>query len=128
EDEASIHLLVEVEIGVVERLADVAKNRLLDATGEQAVLAPYELVCDERREKIDRHHFLRLRLQEARLERVGHSRQAQMPQCAAEFDLIHFVSPPSVMRVMRSRYSVKLRISGSTCLSESGGARWRRSR
>jgi hypothetical protein len=54
EDEAAVHLLVEVEIEGVQPLVRVAEAGLLDAAGEEAVLAAQELVADEGGEEIDR--------------------------------------------------------------------------
>ena len=53
EDEAAIHLLVEVEVKGVERLAHVAEGGLLDAPVEEPILAPKQLVAHERGEEVD---------------------------------------------------------------------------
>ena len=47
EDELAIHLLVEVEVEDVERLAVVAKRGVLDAATEQPILALNQLVLDD---------------------------------------------------------------------------------
>src|SRR2546426_11592841 len=52
EDEAGIHLLVEVEVKGVERLARVAEGGLLEAPVEEPILAPEQLVADEGGEEV----------------------------------------------------------------------------
>src|SRR5439155_23677453 len=49
--ERAVHLLVEVEIKGVEGAVGIAKGRLLDAAGEEAILSARELVGDERRDE-----------------------------------------------------------------------------
>lgn len=102
EDELAIHLLVEVEIESIERLAVVAKRGVLDAASEQSVLARDELVLDERGEKVDRRLLLGLCLQDARLEDGGHAGEPQLTERAAKFDHVHGWSP-SVFWSMSSR-------------------------
>ena len=53
EDEAAVHLGVEVEVEGVEGLAAVAEAGLLDAALEEPVLAAEQLVLDERGEEVD---------------------------------------------------------------------------
>jgi len=79
ENDLPIHLLVEIEIKGVEGLLRVAESGLLDASGEEAILAAQELVADEGRDEIDGWLLLRLRLQQARLQRVGHAGEPQLP-------------------------------------------------
>jgi hypothetical protein len=89
EDEGPIHLLVEVEIEGVERLAGVAEAGVLDAALEQPVLPLQELVLDEGREEVDRDQLLRLGLEEPAFEAGGHARAAELPEGALQFDERH---------------------------------------
>lgn len=66
EDEASIHLLVAVEVQAVQRLPDVAKLRMLDPALQQAVAPSVELISDQRRDEVDRRHPFGLRPKETR--------------------------------------------------------------
>ena len=71
------------------------------APGEQPVLAPLELVAEERCDQVDRCHLLGLGLLQARIEDVGHAGEAQLAEGLIEFDEIHDGSP--ILRSMRSR-------------------------
>ena len=100
-DQRAIHLLVEVEIEAVERAVGIAEARLLVPAGEEPVLAPQELVGDERGDEIERRQLFGLGLAQAGFEDVGHAGEAELPERAIEFDEIHVGSP--VLRSMRSR-------------------------
>src|SRR6266851_996862 len=89
EDEAAIELLVEVEIERVEGLADVAEAGLLEAAGEQPVLAPEQLIADERGEEVDGRPLVGLGLEQPRLQAGGHAGAAELPQSALQFDEVH---------------------------------------
>jgi hypothetical protein len=71
EDEAAVQLLVEVEIEGVQPLVRVAEARLLDAAGEQPVLAAQELVADEGGKEVDGRQPGGLGLEQAGLEGGG---------------------------------------------------------
>src|SRR5262245_29102152 len=101
EDERAIHLLVEIEVKVIERALGIAETRQLVPTLEEPVLSPAEFISDERRHEIDRRHFLGLGLPEACVEDGGHAREAQLAERAIEFNEIHERSP--VVRSIRSR-------------------------
>src|SRR5574341_1909968 len=103
EDKAAVHLLVEVEIEGVQPLVRVAEARLLDAAGEQPVLAPEELVADEGGEEVDRRQLGGLSLEQAGLERGGHARAAELAEGALQFDEVHDGISSWVRRAMRSR-------------------------
>lgn len=101
-DERTIHLLVEIEIKVVERAARVAERGQLGAAGKQPVLPPQQLVGDERRDEVDGRQLVGLRLAQPRFQDIRHSREAELAQSVVEFDGVHFVSSP-VLRWMSSR-------------------------
>ncbi|WNZ62690.1 hypothetical protein QEG98_02360 [Myxococcus sp. MxC21-1] len=94
EDEAAIHLLVEVEVEAVERLSRVAEGALLEAALDEAVASASQLVVDEGGEEVERSELLGLRLEDASLDGLGHAGQAQGGEGAGDFDEIHVsVSP-----------------------------------
>jgi len=94
EDEAAIHLLVEVEVEAVERLARVAEGALLEAALDEAVASARQLVIDEGGEEVERSELLGLCLEDAGLDGLGHARQAQGGEGTGDFDEIHVsVSP-----------------------------------
>src|SRR6266436_3177506 len=78
EDEAAIHLLVEVEVVAVERLVGVAEVRLFEAAGEEPVGAAGELVLDEEREEVRGREVIGLGLDEPRLETLGHAAEGRV--------------------------------------------------
>ena len=92
-DEGPIHLPVEGEVEGLERAVRVAEPGLLVPAGEQAVVAPLELVGDERGDEIDRRERFGLGVVQARFEDIGHPGEAQFPQRLIEFDEIHTGSP-----------------------------------
>jgi hypothetical protein len=102
EDELAVHLLVEVEVECVERSADVAEGGLLEPLREQPVLSAQQFVADEDGQEVEVDELLGLRLDEPRLEDVGHAGKPQLFEGAAQFDGVHGVSP-SVFWLMRSR-------------------------
>jgi len=103
EDEPAIHLLVELEVEGVERLADVPKAGLLEAAVEEPILTPEQLVADERGQEVDRGQRLGLRLEQARLEAGGHARAAELAEGALQFDEIHVGISSWVLWAMTSR-------------------------
>ena len=100
-DEGAVHLVVEVEVEVVEGRSVVAERGLLDAALEEAVLTAQQLVGDERRQQVDGSHLLGLGLPEPGFQDVGHAGEAQLAQGVIEFDEVHVWSP--VLCSMRSR-------------------------
>jgi hypothetical protein len=80
EDEGAVHLLVEVKVEGVQALADVAKAGLLEAAGEEAILAPDEFILDEPGDEIDGGKLFGLGLEQAGLEPGGHARAAELMQ------------------------------------------------
>ncbi len=103
EDEPAIHLLVELEVEGVERLAHVPKAGLLEAAVEEPILTPEQLVADERGEEVDRGELLGLRLEQSRLEAGGHARAAELAEDALQFDEIHVGISSWVLWAMTSR-------------------------
>ena len=96
-----IHLLVKVEIETVERAIGIAEARLFVAPIKEAVLPPLQFVAHERGDEIERRQPLGLGVPQARLQDVGHAREAELAQRAIEFSQIHVGSP--VVRSIRSR-------------------------
>src|SRR5204862_1412818 len=74
-DEGAIHLLVEIEIKIVEGPIGIAKASQLVASLEETVLSPAEFVGDERGHEVDGCHLLGLRLPQPGLEGGGHAGQ-----------------------------------------------------
>ena len=70
---------------------------------EEAVLAPDELVGDERGDEVERRHALGLCLAQARFERGGHAGEAELAEGAVEFGEGHSSVSLSMWRSMRSR-------------------------
>ncbi len=103
EDEAAVHLLVEVEVEGVEGLAAVAEAGLLDAAVEQPVLAAEELVLDERGEEVDGGQLLGLGLEQPGFEAGGHAGAAELAEGALQFDEVHVGISSWVFRAMTSR-------------------------
>ncbi len=103
EDEPAIHLLVELEVEGVERLADVPKAGLLEAAVEEPILPPEQLVADERGQEVDRGQLLGLRLEQSRLQAGGHARAAELAEGALQFDEVHVGISSCVLRAMTSR-------------------------
>src|SRR5881628_494357 len=89
EDEAALHLLVEVEVEAVERLVGVAELGLLEAAGEEAVGAVGELVLDEEREEVGGGAVIGLSLDEPGVEALGHAAEAELAEGAEEFRELH---------------------------------------
>jgi hypothetical protein len=89
EDEAAVHLLVEGEVEGVDGFVAVAKLRLFEAAGEEAIGAPGELVLDEQRQRVGERELVGLGLDEAGLERLRHAAEAELAQRAEEFRELH---------------------------------------
>jgi hypothetical protein len=71
EDQTAIHLLVEVEVEVVDGCLRVAKLSLLGPALQQAIAATSELVRDQAGEEVDGWHGFGLRLAETSFEHGG---------------------------------------------------------
>jgi hypothetical protein len=100
-NEGAVHLLVEIEVKGIERAIGIAEARLLDPTGDEAILAAKELVADERGDEVDRRLPFGLRLAQARVERGGDAGEPELAKRRVEFDEVHEGSP--VCWSMRSR-------------------------
>src|SRR5260370_19920754 len=122
EDEAPIHLLVEVEVKGVEHLAPLAEAGLFHPAIEEPVLAALELVLDERGKEVDGGELLRLGLQQPWFEAGGHAGAAELAEGTLQLDEVHVGRSSWVLRAMRSRYWVRSRMSGSTWRSVRGAA------
>src|SRR5882757_11424440 len=77
-DGPAVHLLVELEVEVVEGLVRFAEVSVLRASLEQAIGATSELIGDEHGHQVDGSHVFGLRLQQATLEDGGHTAQAEL--------------------------------------------------
>jgi hypothetical protein len=71
EDQAAIHLLVEVEVEVFEAPLGVAKLGLLGPSLQQAIAATSEFVRDQAGEEVDGGHGFGLSLVETGFEHGG---------------------------------------------------------
>ena len=123
EDQAAVHLGIEGEVEVVERLVGIAEGGLFAAPFQQAVRAACEFVADQRGEKVDGRHRFGLRLSEASFQHGGHAAEPELAERALQFDEVHSDWFSWDLSSMRSRYRVSWRMSGSTCRSVSGGRR-----
>src|SRR5438552_4952694 len=80
EDQTAIHLFVEVEVKVVERLVRVAKAGLLAPPLQQAIATSGQLISDQTGDEIDRAHGFGLGLLQTCLEHRGHTAETQLAQ------------------------------------------------
>ena len=80
EEAGAVHLLFEVEVEDVERLARIAEAGVRPPAVEEPVLTADELVDDERRDEVERGHPLGLCLAEARFEGGGHAGEAELAE------------------------------------------------
>ena len=79
EDQTAIHLLVEVEVEVIEVLLRIAKLGLLGSSLQQAITATSEFVGDQAGEEVDGGHGFGLGLVETGFEHGGDAAQPQLP-------------------------------------------------
>lgn len=98
EDEPPIHLLVELEVKHMQRLAGIAEAGLLDAPVEEAILTAEEFIADEPAEEVERRRAVGLGFEEARLKAGGHVGAAEVPEGALEFEQLHEGLLPSAGR------------------------------
>jgi len=103
EDQPAIHLLVEVEVERVERLAAIAEAGVRDAALEEPILTAQELVLDERGEEVDGGQRRGLGLEQPRLEPGGHAGAAELAQGVLQLDEVHVGIPSWVLRAITSR-------------------------
>src|SRR5579871_626782 len=78
EDEAAIHLGIEGEIEVVERLVDIAEARLFPAALQQAISAACEFVGNETREQINGGHGFGLCLPQPGFQHFGDATEPEL--------------------------------------------------
>ena len=93
EDERAVHLLVEVEIEILERAIGVAEARQLVPARQQPVFAPAELVGDERGHEIERGQPFGLGVAQAGFEDVGHAGEPEFAERTIDFDERHSEPP-----------------------------------
>jgi hypothetical protein len=89
EDQAAIHLLIEVEVEVVQGLLGVAELGLLCPPLQQALATAGEFVGDQTGEQVDGGERFGLGLAQAGLQHGGHSAQAKLFESTVEFNQIH---------------------------------------
>src|SRR3974390_3111889 len=90
EDQAAVHLLVEVEVEVVEGLLRVAKLGLLFSSLQQPFAATCQFVGDQAGEEVDWGHGLGLGLAETGFEHGGDHAQPQLSESTIQLDEIHW--------------------------------------
>ena len=79
EDQTAIHLLVEIEVEVVEGPLWIAKLGLLAPSFQQSVAATREFVRDQAGEEVDGSHGFGLSLVQTRFEHRSDSAEPQLP-------------------------------------------------
>ena len=78
EDQAAIHLRIEGEVEVVQRLVRIAEGGLFAPALQQPVAAPGEFVGDQTRDQIDRRHGFGLRLAQSGFQHGGHAAEPEL--------------------------------------------------
>ena len=78
EDQTAIHLGIESEIEIVQRLLRVAEGGLLAPPLQQPLAATHELIGDQTRNQIDGGHGFGLSLAQARFQHGGHASESQL--------------------------------------------------
>jgi hypothetical protein len=78
EDEAAVHLLIEVEVEVIERFERIAKLRVFSAAFQQTIAPTIQFVGYETRDQIKRRHALALRLMQTGFQHSGHATKAKL--------------------------------------------------
>lgn len=76
EDQAAIHLRVEVEVEIVEGFLRIAKLSLFAPAVQQSLAAAVEFVRDQAGDQIDGGHGFGLSLMQARLQHRGHAAES----------------------------------------------------
>jgi hypothetical protein len=115
EDETPVHLLVEGEVDVVERLLGIAEPGLFGPAFEKTQSSAVEFVVDQAGDQIDRRrHAFGLGLMEPGFQSPSEAAQAELAQGALEFGDVHDGCCSRSLSWMRSRYWVSSRMSGST--------------
>jgi hypothetical protein len=86
EDQASIHLFIEVEVEVVERSLRITELCLFASSFQQSITATSEFVGHQAGDEIDGSHGFRLGLVQSGLEHGSDASQAQLSQGTIQFD------------------------------------------
>ena len=92
----------------------VAEPGLFPPPFEQSNTATVQLVRDQTRDQIDRGHRFGLGLMETGFQNFGDTAETELTESSLEFDEIHDGSCSWILRLMRSRYWISSRMSGST--------------
>src|SRR5581483_544793 len=102
EDQAAIHLGVEVKVEIVERFLRIAKLSLLATAIEQTLAASGEFITNQAGDEIDGRHGLGLCLMQPGFQHSGYTAKPELAQCTLQFNHIHS-SLSFVLFSMRSR-------------------------
>src|SRR5438552_13205493 len=86
EDQAPIHLLIEVEVEVIERRLWIAELGFFSSTLQQPVTSSPQFIGNEAREQVDGCHGFGLSLLQTSFDEVGDAAEWQLPQRAFEFN------------------------------------------
>jgi hypothetical protein len=78
EDEAAVHLLVEVEVEVVERFLRIAKRGVFSAAFQQTIAPTMQFIGYEARDQIHRRHALGLSLMKASFQNGGDAAETEL--------------------------------------------------
>jgi hypothetical protein len=78
EDQAPIHLRIEGEVEVVQRLVRIAERGLFAPPVEQSLAAPRQLVGDQTRDQIDRRHGFGLGLTQSGFQHSGDAAEPEL--------------------------------------------------
>src|ERR1700758_912358 len=89
EDETAIHLLVEVEVEVIEGLLGIAELGLLFSPLQQTLTTTGEFVREQAGDQVDRGERFALRLTQTGLQQSGHAAQTQVFESPREVDEVH---------------------------------------
>ena len=93
EDERARHLLVEVEIKILQGAVRVAEAGQFQASGQQSIFTASQFVGHEGGDKVERREPLGLGVAQPGLEDVGHAGEAEFAEGAVHFDEGHSEPP-----------------------------------
>src|SRR5215831_10049699 len=117
EDQTAIHLLVEVEIKIIQSLLRIAKLRLLATSLQQPFATAGEFIRYQTGNQVDGSHRFGLGLAQTGFEHSSYAAEPQLLQSTVQLNQIHGCSSFSlafVLWLIRSRYCTSSRIRGST--------------
>src|SRR5437870_12900946 len=91
--ETAIHLLVEVEVEVVERDLWIAELGFFSPALQQTIATTTQFIGHETRDQIDRGHPFGLSLMETCFQHGSNAAETKLFQGTLEFNRIHFFAP-----------------------------------